>query len=572
MSVIAKRMNLQGRSKADRACNWMNLTLGMGFMLAVCPVGSRAQRTPGVLPGLNSTALVGATGSADTLRTAAWLEAHRDSPILLRSFVQRMPKGGDIHNHLSGAIYAESYLAWAAAEDFCIQTKRGERRLVKCIKLMDSKAWEVDIGEFCRKSGASDSNIVCVADALDDARLYNRLVDWMSTRNLAFAGQSGHDQFFAAFSAFGPVSKLRIDEMVAEVASHAASERTFYLELMLTLQGRRVREVGKKINLDLGFAHARRGLLEDERFEQLISDGQSDLDTIEQGVRRTLRCGLDGEDPGCAVTVRYLQQTTRTKPPVEVFAQFVYAFELVRADSRVVGLNLVAPEDGRVALADYTLQMKMLEFLASQAPDVNIALHAGELTLGMVPPENLRFHIRQAVELGHARRIGHGVDLAYEDDVPGLLIQMRERNVLVEICLTSNDVILGVSGSEHPFRTYMQAGVPLTLATDDAGVSRIDLSNEYLRATLTYNLSYHDLKTLARNSLQHSFLPGESLWQNRGQFQIVDACAHDTPASNPRSPTCAQFLKSHERAREQWRLEFEFAVFEAGWPTSFDGL
>ena len=192
--------------------------------------------------------------------------------------------------------------------------------------------------------------------------------------------------------------------------------------------------------------------------------------------------------------------------------------------------------------------MEMLDFLVTAAPEqVNVALHAGELTLGLVHPRELRFHIREAVEVGQARRIGHGVDIAYENDALGLLKEMRERGILVEICLTSNDVILNVRGDEHPLPLYLDAGVPLTLATDDEGVSRIDLTNEYLRAALTYDLGYRDLKTMARNSLAHSFLPGAGLWQS-GTFAVTEACAGDDPRLREPNPRLRRFPRI-QRAR-----------------------
>jgi adenosine deaminase/adenosine deaminase CECR1 len=497
--------------------------------------------------------------SAATTRTAAWFEARRGSPGLLRSFIQRMPKGGDLHNHLSGAAYAESYLAWAAAEeypnDYCIETK--DLRLKKCR----------DVGAP-RPSEPCDPSrpVIRMACVLNESGLYNRLVDLMSTRNLDFAGRSGHDQFFAAFGQFGPAAKLRLDDMVAEVASRAASQHTYYLELMLTLQSDAVRALSKRITFDRLDLPAARKQLIDSGLLELVAAGKQNLDALSGEVDRTMRCGQGDASPGCKVTVRYLQQTTRTNSPAEVFSQFVYAFELVRADSRLVGLNLVAPEDDRVALRDYTLQMEMLGFLASQNPEVNIALHAGELTLGMVPPKDLRFHIRQAIGVGRARRIGHGVSVFYEDDAVGLLAEMRKRDVAVEICLTSNDVILGIRGEQHPFKTYRAAKAPLTLATDDEGVSRIDLSNEFLRAALTYGLGYRDLKDLARNALHYSFLPGRSLWRRHDPFAVVEDCEGSSPGSSSPASTCAAFLTSSERAREQWRLEAELAAFEAlGW-------
>jgi hypothetical protein len=112
---------------------------------------------------------------------------------------------------------------------------------------------------------------------------------------------------------------------------------------------------------------------------------------------------------------------------------------------------------------------------------------------------------------------------------------------------------------------YLEAGVPVTLATDDEGISRIDLTNEYLRAALTYELEYRELKTMARNSLAHSFLPGAGLWQP-GTFAVTGACAGDVLGSESRTPACADFLASSERAREQWRLEAELVDFEKlGW-------
>src|SRR5208283_1799229 len=168
-----------------------------------------------------------------------------------------------------------------------------------------------------------------------------------------------------------------------------------------------------------------------------------------------------------------------------------------------VGINFVMPEDGFISMRDYTLQMKMLDYLHSVYPQVHISLHAGELAFGLVPPEGLRFHIRQAVELGHAARIGHGVDLMEEDDPNGLLKELAHKHVMIEINLSSNEAILGVKGAEHPFPIYRAAKVPVALSTDDEGVSRIDLTNEYVRATLDYHLSYADLKQLARTGMEH---------------------------------------------------------------------
>ena len=219
------------------------------------------------------------------------------------------------------------------------------------------------------------------------------------------------------------------------------------------------------------------------------------------------------------------------------------------------------PEDWYVPMHDFELHMKMLNYLHEIYPKVHISLHAGELAMGLVPPEGLTFHVRDSVERGHAERIGHGVSVMNERDPLGLLREMVERNVLVEICLTSNDVILGVKGGEHPLPVYMKYGVPVALATDDEGVSRSDMTHEYLRAVEGYEaISYKDLKHMERNSVEHSFLPGASLWSDAKSFRAVGACSGAQGGKT--SAGCQKFLDGSERATVQWKLEAELEKFE----------
>ena len=257
-------------------------------------------------------------------------------------------------------------------------------------------------------------------------------------------------------------------------------------------------------------------------------------------------------------------------PPAVVFAQTLLGFEIAQraaesagAEATVVGINFVQPEDNRMAMAEYTRQMRMIGYLHGLYPKVHIALHAGELAEGLVPPEGLRFHIRQAIEIAHAERIGHGVDVMQEDDARGLLEEMAGKHVMVEVNLTSNDVILGVAERYHPLPLYRAAKVPVALSTDDEGVSRIDLTHEYVRAADEFRLSYLDLKRMARTSLEHSFLPGESLWRTPDAFtQMVGECG----ARTGESKACAAFLGANPRAAEEWDLEKRFRAFEASLP------
>ena len=300
-------------------------------------------------------------------------------------------------------------------------------------------------------------------------------------------------------------------------------------------------------------------------FGDEIPDAEWRDDDSEDDARaqKELKCGTPDAEPGCNVTVRYLYQVLRGLPQAAVFAQIVLGFELASSDPRFVGLNLVMPEDWYVPIHDFNEHMAMLDYLHGVYPKVHISLHAGEIAMGLVPPEDLTFHIRVSVERGHAERIGHGVDIMNEKDPIGLMKEMAKRNVLVEINLTSNDQILGVSGDDHPLSVYMKYGVPVALSTDDEGVARSDMTHEYLRAVEAQHLSYADLKRMARQSLEHSFLLGESLWaETKGTFRSVSACTGDSAGAEKPSSRCGKFLATNERAHEQWKLEGEFARFE----------
>ena len=423
--------------------------------------------------------------------TALLFEDLKESPAVLQAFLRAMPKGGDLHNHLSGAIYVENYLQWAIEDGLCVDQER--------LVLLDCPPVDSDPDE-------PGDAVAPVADAVRDRAFYGRLVDALSTRNYRLYGRSGHDQFFSTFAAFGPAARGRSGEMLAEAMRRAGAQNILYLELMVSPGMGEAARLAAGLDWDDDLARLR-SRLDDDSLDAIAAAVRAGLTRVEHDARAVLGCETPAPDPGCGVTVRILAQALRTLPAPQVFAQLVFGFRLAEADERVVGINLVAPEDDPVALRDYTRHMRAVAFAAREGPSAGIALHAGELTLGLVPPEALRFHIREAVEIAGAHRIGHGTDVLYEDDPRGLLDLLARRDVLVEINLTSSDVILGVKGDAHPFPVYRAAGVATALSTDDEGVSRIDLTHEYLRAVLTYDLFWTDVVELSRNSLLYAFLP-----------------------------------------------------------------
>ncbi|MGO9087272.1 MAG: adenosine deaminase family protein [Terriglobales bacterium] len=493
------------------------------------------------LSALSSAQTAAQTGEQ---KTARYLDSVRKQPSLLLAFLHDMPKGGDLHNHLDGAIYAEDLIDFAASDNFCVDRTTSRLLAPPC--------------DSCEKYTAKPAIRCAYADHV----LYNQIIDAWSMRNWRPGDESGHDHFFATFDKFGLASHAHVAEAVATVINRAAREHVQYIEFMHTADGGAAAELGMKTGWDGDFAKMRDRLLAGGLKEIEAATGKT-LAEDEARARAELKCGTPEAEPGCGVTVRYIYQVLRGLPPEAVFAQILLAFELASSDPNFVGLNLVMPEDWYVPISDFNEHMTMLDYLHGVYPKVHISLHAGELAMGLVKPEDLAFHIRASVERGHAERIGHGVDVMLENDPIGLMKEMAARNVLVEINLTSNDQILGVSGDEHPLPVYMKYGVPVAISTDDEGVARSNMTQEYLRAVEGYRLSYTELKRMTRQSLEHSFLPGPSLWtETKGAFRPVAACAADSAGTEKPSAACEKFLAASERAREQWKLEKEFTEFE----------
>jgi adenosine deaminase len=477
-------------------------------------------------------------------KAARYLDSIRHQSPLLLAFLHDMPKGGDLHNHLSGAVYAEDYLDFAAADNYCVDRTTSRLLAPPCDRC----------DHYTPKPA-----IRC---AYDDHILYNQIIDAWSMRNWRPGDESGHDHFFATFDKFSLAHDTHVADSIATVINRAAKEHVQYIEFMHTADGDASIALGMKLGWEPDFGKAREKLLAGG-LKEIAAATSKTLAEDEEGVHKILKCGTPDAQPGCGVSVRYIYQVLRGLPHEAVFAQILLGFELASPDPKFVGLNLVMPEDWYVPIRDFNEHITMLDYLHGVYPKVHITLHAGELAMGLVKPEDLSFHIRASVEKGHAERIGHGADIMLEKDPIGLMKEMAARNVSVEINLTSNDQILGVSGEDHPLPAYMKYGVPVALSTDDEGVARSDMTHEYMRAAEGFRLPYPDLKRMTRQSLEHSFLPGQSLWATtNGSFKPATACASDGLGKEKPSAGCTKFLESSERAREQWKLEGAFAEFE----------
>lgn len=430
----------------------------------------------------------------------------------LRQFFAEMLKGGDLHNHLTGSVYAESSFNYAAQDGLWVDMATG-----KLYQPKDSAA------------GTEMVHLIPNMPDLHNTRM--KIIDKWSIRNFnpdKFA-LGADEYFFGTFGLFGAASGTHYVELMRELRKRAASENVQYLEVMMasphvtttslddmcgkgfydTFNGRLEQAIAADAQRMKGRETTEDVLQEiftkwknNKKMQTFVKQYVAYVDSID-------RCSELPIGSHNSPTCYYQGYASRNSAPLLVFAQLYASFNAcLESGSKVVGVNIVSAENGEVSMSDYTAHMKMFRCLQNNfKTHVNKSLHAGEMTLGLVKPEEMHHHIREAVFVAGANRIGHGVDVAFERNSISLLDTMRLRQIPVEINLTSNEFILGVKDDLHPFMLYRQAGVPIILSTDDSGILRTNLTQQYVLATMRYGLTYYEVKQIVRNSILFGFIP-----------------------------------------------------------------
>ncbi|MFQ5942121.1 MAG: adenosine deaminase [Anaerolineales bacterium] len=162
-----------------------------------------------------------------------------------------------------------------------------------------------------------------------------------------------------------------------------------------------------------------------------------------------------------------------------------------QAGNGIIGLDLAGNE------VDFPADPFTSMFRSAEQAGLQTTVHAGEWSGAD--------SVRQALTAMGASRIGHGVRVM-ED--PEVIAVARDSRAAFEVCLTSNlhsGVINGMD--EHPLPEMINAGLVVTLNTDDPGISNVQLSDEYFTAVSELGLSEETLKGMILSGAQHSFLP-----------------------------------------------------------------
>ncbi len=438
-------------------------------------------------------------------RIAAHLDAIREYTPDVIMFMNKFPKGADLHNHLSGAFFVDEILVYAAKNQY----------------LYDLQAQRV-----LPPDTEKTPDRISVAELLQRPVDLKAFLDIVSMRGFYENSANGSDHFFETFAHI-PDDMLSYEHF-ARVIARNHGQGVYYVEFMNDVLPSKLYE-----NVSAALPEAQFDLndlqstlakvlpyLQSEEFATAVKDAaRQRKEKTDAILQQEYGITMLGENPD--IIVKFISHLYRHQTNYELFVRAVVNLMASKIDKDIVATNLVQCESHPLSLQNFDAQMTMLDFLYNKLDKPNIALHAGELSLREASLESMRERISQSIIKGHALRIGHGVSIAWEKNPQATLAMMQERGIPIEICLSSNDDILGVKGQDHPLRLYLQAGVAVTLNTDDEGVSRSNLSNEYVRAAQEHDLNYIVFKEIAKNALEYSFLEGESIYEapKKGQKQ-----------------------------------------------------
>lgn len=480
----------------------MKISLTAAMLLAAGFIQCAAQAKSGAAPNDART-----NAQVTARYYEALLAGSKPNLAELNLLLNTMPKGGDLHHHYSGAIYAETYIDWIGKQGYCVY-RRDEPANCSDANPPSKDCHAAFRIETRPSTGKTDPNCLATQQIESDDGFYRELLMRWSDKdfyNHSHESNPPDKQFFDTFGYFGAASAYSPQTGLEQLKQQAKADNLQYLETML--KGAPVTEdpeLSRRVDAlppDTDGPALQQAL---QAYADYLDHDKTAQQKIAQYRDSLTAYAKDLDD--AEFTLRFQTYVSRNSPPGIVFAGLYSAFAAAHGNPLVVGVNIVGPENGVVAMRDYRLHMNMFRFLKTRFPDVRLAMHAGELTLGMVPPAGLRSHIRNAVEIAGAERIGHGIDITYESDPESLLDDMRKRHVAVEICLSSNAFILGVENEAHPVSVYLRHHVPIVIATDDEGVSRSDINAEYLLFASRYKPSYAQLKDVAYNGIRYSFL------------------------------------------------------------------
>ena len=394
-----------------------------------------------------------------SLRETRLAPVHRD-------WLLSLPKA-DLHRHLGGCLsLADQRAVGEAIWDAMSATEHmAARDAVR--PLLDADEWPWDWPAQVKDHAPRSHAAAALLTQVGEARLWRNLYSASEPRLALRDGARG----FSAYERPGELSGSAVlghpaahRPYAAAVVRQAVEEGLAYLEL---------RGSPQKYGNGLGFLQS---------FHVALSEALQ-LQPAEQRPRIRFVLIADRRDPARAREVIELALAAQAEMP-----DFIAGLDLA-GDERETPPSAIAGD-----------------FLPAFEACLPLTIHAGEGEAADA--------IWQAAYHLHADRIGHGLTLG---DHPQLAARFRDRGICLELCPSSNREVVGFRDPDfpdsaampvYPLRTLWEAGLPLTLCTDNPGISRTTLVDEYLTAArMVDGLSIWDALAMMRQAFIHAFLP-----------------------------------------------------------------
>ncbi|PKO88419.1 MAG: adenosine deaminase [Betaproteobacteria bacterium HGW-Betaproteobacteria-10] len=388
-----------------------------------------------------------------------------------RPWLVKIPKA-DLHRHLGGCLNLADQRQVGAAVWHAMNNNERQQAQNNVAHLLNTPSWGWHWPDDLTKTGQRAANVAALLVHASAAQLEDNLYAITEPR-LALRHRQAHG--FANYERPGELTGSAIlghpaalDPYAQAIVKQAKSEGLAYLELRGSPHKYRPHDPAAFVG---------------ELATALIKAGANQAN--------------DSESP--CIRFIWILDRRQQNSLTSTVDRAIQAF----ADSNgfLVGLDLAGDEA--------TSQPEALApcFIAAFRECLPITIHAGE--------GEAADNIWQAAYHLHADRIGHGLSLA---ERPELASRFRNRGIALELCPTSNREVIGyrdpaiaesAAYPNYPLRTFIDLGLPLTLCTDNPGISRTTLADEYLTAArMTQGgLSQWETLALIKQGFAHSFLP-----------------------------------------------------------------
>lgn len=432
-------------------------------------------------------------------RASSKFEHFKKVPTTLRTWINLLPKGAELHLHLLGAIYPADLLKIAIRNKLMFDPS-------SCLFSKSETNWW------------GRNQLVSAEELMTNSEYLTKYENAISMRNVRHSTNNPHDHFmYKCFSVIESIiANSKPDEvlhLITIVKRNARRQHIRYIELMVGLQAL-------------------------------------------QQFSETILLSASSDNP----KVNFIIEISRLQPDNLFLSQLIQSIDLIKKYPMIRAFNIVGPEDNPNSQNNFERQMEMIHHFYAIQP-IPVVLHAGELTSQYATPLSMCDRIKKSILEGHAMRIGHGVCLDASTDPHSVITLMKTNRIAIEICLASNDKILGVQGKEHPIHTYVNEGVKVVIASDDPGVNLEDLNDQFNRLVYQHAFDLKHLIEFTRNSLEYSLLPGESIFEDGdvNRFtKVFIGC--DQPDWIP-SPKALAIMKHSQKAEEQVGHERNLATY-----------